>query len=115
MTWPAGVSASQKGTARATPKNTWAAIHIGSAEATVLKILRSHVLRHRHDRTSASAATAMVAAAGPNSSAIAMKKVSATETRADTEAILIVNEPASKARPANRSHGHGRAVMSTAR
>jgi hypothetical protein len=48
-----------------------------------------------------------VAGAGPKSSAVEMKKVSETETLAETDAIFIENDPVSIASAANSSHANG--------
>src|SRR6266849_2121472 len=94
-------------------KKVCAPAHIDTAGAAALKTMRLHECLRRHDITQLSTATAMVAGAGPNSRANAMKNVSEIEMVATTDAILIVKEPATIARTAKRTHSTGRGVRAT--
>ena len=89
-------------------KKVCAPAHIDTAGAAVLNsdALSTAVCgATRSDKLST--ATAMVAGAGPNISANAMKNVSAIEMAANTDANLIVKKPATIASTAKRIHSRG--------
>src|SRR5436190_18049419 len=76
----------------ASAKKACPAIHSENAGATELKATRSHECRRRHVEMKLSNTSAIVAGAGPNSSADVMKNESATEMLAATDAIFTVND-----------------------
>src|SRR5437773_480219 len=87
------MSVCSSGGTRSNQKKAWAAIHIESAGATVLNANLAAACRRRHDEMKLSHTSTTAAGAGPKRTASVMKKVSATEMLAGTDAILTVNDP----------------------
>src|SRR5437016_1400355 len=81
----------------------------------MLNAIRCHLCPRRHETTKLSSATVIVAGAGPNNMADVIKNVSVTEIVADTDAIFMVNVPASRAIAAKRSHAKGCGVCGSVR
>src|SRR5919106_4037520 len=89
-----GAAPSATGPTPAIAKQTCAPAHSDRAGAAVLNATRTHGSRRRHEMRKLSTATAKVAGPGPNSTAVVMKNVSATEMLADTDAKFSLKEPA---------------------
>src|SRR5207245_9244865 len=102
-----GWSPCASGEMPASRKNVCAPTHIENAGAAVLKAMRSQVWRRRYETMPVLSATVIVAGAGPNSIAEAMKNVSVTKTVYDTDAAFIVKTPVSSASVANRRQMEG--------
>ena len=83
------------------------ATHSDSAGATVLKATRVPRMALAPRQEEAVGGERHRRGPGPNSSADAMKNVSATEMLASTDAMLSVNEPVRIASAANRNHASG--------
>ena len=77
-----------------------------SAVVAVLNATRSRSWPRRHDAIELPRAIASVAGAGPKSSAVVMKNVSAMVTLAVTDPIFIENDPVTTASAAKNSHSY---------
>src|SRR5689334_8100084 len=104
MSDPTATSLWATGDARAIRKKVCAPTHMETAGAAMFNAMRREAWPSRHDMIRLSSATAIVAGAGPNSSASVIKNVSEIEIVATTEAILTLNDPVAIASAANSIH-----------
>src|SRR5580765_2937565 len=107
MSDAAGTFPCARGPTPVMPKNACPAIQIDSAGAAMLNAMRSQLWPFRQESTPVSVARTTAAAPGPQSSAVAMENVSATEMLAETDAMLSANDPVRMPQPPTSIHCHG--------